>query len=372
MALCNKSGSERNQLFLERNKIQYKRNLYLYEHNKFILCNENNKTCYNKRNIGGNKLTNLSRPSAFIYTYAYNDAERSLCHLEMRSFFGTDTDVKILKSTIQIDPHRSPFMKGRLEVLAEGDTVEEIIAQAPAFGSEEKTNKVIFLKINDRQGKDKIENDERIQIVRAIGNDMQGEFDMQTPDQVFAVVPFEGRWYFGIYIKTEPIWFHHIKKPREYSTALSTRVARAVANIAVPHPEGVRAIDPCCGIGTVLVEALSMGINIVGRDINPLVCSGSRENIAYFGLTGEVTKGAIEEITEQYDVAIIDLPYNLYTHASWDEQFTILKHARRIAKKVVIVTIESMDDRLKTVGFEIIDRCITRKQQFSREIVVCE
>ena len=74
---------------------------------------------------------------------------------------------------------------------------------------------------------------------------------------------------------------------------------------------------------------------------------GSRENIAYFGLTGDVRKSAIEDIDEIYDVAIIDLPYNLYTHASWEEQFTILKHARRIAKKVVIVTIESMDDRLE-------------------------
>lgn len=290
----------------------------------------------------------------------------------MRSFFGKDTELKILKSDIKIDPNRSPFMKGRLEILADGDEVEEIIAQASAFGSEEETNKVIFLKINDRQGQDKIENKERLQIERAIGSEMQGDFDLHNPDQLYAIVPFGGRWYFGLYCKSEPIWFHHMKKPKEYSTALSTRVARAVANIAVPHPEGIRAIDPCCGIGTVLVEALSMGIDIVGRDINPLVCVGSRENIAYFGLTGDVQKGAIEDITETYDVAIIDLPYNLYTHASWDEQFEILKHARRIAKKVVIVTIESMDERLKTVGFQITDRCITKKQQFSREIVVCQ
>ncbi|MEI4771261.1 RNA methyltransferase [Psychrobacillus sp. FJAT-51614] len=317
-------------------------------------------------------MTNISRQPAFIYTYAYNDAERSLCHLEMRSFFGIDTELKILKSHIKIDPNRSPFMKGRLEILADGDGVEEIIAQAPAFGTEEETNKVIFLKINDRQGTDKIENKERLQIERAIGSEMQGDFDLHNPDQLFAIVPFGGRWYFGTYTKSEPIWFHHMKKPKEYSTALSTRVARAVANIAVPHPEGIRAIDPCCGIGTVLVEALSMGIDIVGRDINPLVCVGSRENIAYFGLTGDVQKGAIEDITETYDVAIIDLPYNLYTHASWDEQFEILKHARRIAKKVVIVTIESMDERLNSVGFQIIDRCVTKKQLFSREIVVCQ
>lgn len=97
-----------------------------------------------------------------------------------------------------------------------------------------------------------------------------------------------------------------------YSTALSTRVARAVANIAIPHPKGVRAIDPCCGIGTVLVEALSMGINIVGRDINPRVVLGSRKNIAHFELEGTVEIGPIAEVVDDYDVAIIDMPYNLY------------------------------------------------------------
>lgn len=339
--------------------------------NRLLPKEESVFACYNGGIIGGNTLTNFSRQPAFIYTFAYNDAERSLCHLEMRSFFGVDTQTKIIKSDVQIDPSRSPFIKGRVEVLAEGDTVEEIVAQASAFGNEEQTNKVIFLKINDRQGKDKIENTERLRIERAIGSEMQGDFDLHNPDELYAVVPYGGRWYFGLYTKSEPIWFKHMQKPREYSTALSTRVARAVANIAVPRPEGIRAIDPCCGIGTVLVEALSMGINIVGRDINPLVCVGSRENIAHFGLTGDVRKSAIEDITEDYDVAIIDLPYNLYTHASWEEQFTILKHARRIAKKVIIVTIESMDERLESVGFQIIDRCITKKQQFSREIVVC-
>ncbi|WP_192892969.1 TRM11 family SAM-dependent methyltransferase [Planococcus salinus] len=68
-------------------------------------------------------------------------------------------------------------------------------------------------------------------------------------------------------------------------------MARAVANIAVSEPAGVKAIDPCCGIQTKLVEALSMGIDIVRRDINPIVIHGSRENIAYFGLTGKVDSG---------------------------------------------------------------------------------
>jgi tRNA G10 N-methylase Trm11 len=153
-------------------------------------------------------------------------------------------------------------------------------------------------------------------IERDIGWRIEGEADVHNPDQLFGIVPLGGRWYFGKYQKSEAVWLHHLKKPREYSTALSTRVARSVSNIAVPNPDGVQAIDPCCGIGTVLVEALSMGINIVGRDINPLVTSGSRENIAHFGLEGDVMTGPISDVSKSYDVAIIDMPYNLYTHAT--------------------------------------------------------
>ncbi|WP_369825494.1 TRM11 family methyltransferase, partial [Bacillus sp. S1-R5C1-FB] len=143
---------------------------------------------------------------------------------------------------------------------------------------------------------------------------------------------------------------------------LSTRVARSVANIAVPNPEGVRAIDPCCGMGTVVVEALWMGINIVGRDINSLVVLGTRKNIAHFGLEGTVTKGPIEEITENYDVAIIYMPYDLFTYATPEDHLSILSSARRIAKTVVGVPMETKDDMLPEAGFEITNERTTKTE----------
>ncbi|PLT28816.1 RNA methyltransferase [Peribacillus deserti] len=316
-------------------------------------------------------LSNQQKP-AFIYTYVCNDEERSLCRLEMRSFFGKDDASNILTSSIKIDPNRSPFMKERIEVLYEGNSVEDILEQAATLDMGESTFKVQFAKIYEPAPNEKIGYQERLKIERDIGWKIAGEADMKNPDQMLCIMPLKGKWYFGKLQKSEPIWLHHVKKPREYSTALSTRVARAAANIAVPHPEGIKAIDPCCGIGTVLVEALSMGIDIVGRDINYLVTDGSRENIAYFGLKGEVTTGPISEVTENYDAAIIDMPYNLYTHATPEDQLSILQHARRFAKKLVVVTIDTIDDMVEEAGFQIKDRCVARKGVFSRQILVCE
>jgi tRNA G10 N-methylase Trm11 len=114
-----------------------------------------------------------------------------------------------------------------------------------------------------------------------------------------------------------------------------------------------------------------MGIHITGRDINPLVTRGSRENIAYFGYTCNVTTGPIADITAHYDAAIIDLPYNIFTHTSPEAQLSILSHARRIADKVIVVTIEHVDHLTEAAGFHIKERCIAKKGKFSREILVC-
>lgn len=309
---------------------------------------------------------------AFVYTYAYSKEERSLCHLEMRSFFGKATDDNIIRSTIRIDPSRSPFIRERIEVVYEGATLQDILDQVKETKMEEQTFKVIFSKINDRKPPNTIEYQERREIERAVGWVIEGEADVHHPDHIFGMAIVGDRWYFGHYLKSEAVWLQHTKKPREYSTALSTRVARAIANIAVPNPEGVKSIDPCCGIGTVLVEALSMEIDMDGRDINPLVVDGSRENIEHFNLKGNVTLGPISDVTDSYDVAVIDMPYNLYTHATPEDQLSILKHARRFAKKVVVVTIETMDDMVKEAGFSITDRCETQKGYFTREILVCE
>ncbi|TWT25277.1 TRM11 family methyltransferase [Planomicrobium sp. CPCC 101110] len=317
-------------------------------------------------------MKRLTPTGEFIYTYAYHDDEKELCQMEMRAFFGRYTEEKIIKSKRGIDPSRSPFIKERLEVLFEAVELSGILEQAAEVDMDTATFKVIFPKINGLALGDKVEYVEKRAIERQIGAVITGRADVHSPDVTFGLIPFGGRWYFGKSRQSESVWFKHQQKPREYSTALSTKVARAVANIAVPHPAGIKAIDPCCGIGTVLVEALSMGIDIVGRDINPLVVDGSRENIAYFGLTGQVDLGPIADITQQYDVAIIDMPYNLYTHATPEEQQDILSHALPFTEKLLVVTIETIDHMIDQAGFTITDRCIAKKGLFLREILVCE
>ncbi|WP_379132777.1 RNA methyltransferase [Paenibacillus sp. sgz500958] len=307
----------------------------------------------------------------FIYTYACSEDELSLCQMELRCLFGREVPSSLFASDIEIDVSRSPFIKERIDVMYSGGSLPEIYDQTEQINVGEKTFKVIFVKTNDLSAADKIEYNERRVIEREIGLRIVGEADVNHPDVVYGIVTLEGRWYFGPYHKNKATWFHQMKKPRSYSIALSTRVARSAVNMAVPKPQGIRAIDPCCGIGTVMIEALSMGIDMVGRDINPFIAAGARTNIDHFGFTAEVTLGDIADITESYDVAIVDMPYNLYSSITPEEQFAILVNARRIADRVVIVAIEAMDEMIAEAGFTIVDRCVAKKGLFSRHLMLC-
>jgi len=308
----------------------------------------------------------------YLYTYTCYEEERSLCALELRSLFGSEPQPGMVVSHVKVDPSRSPFIKERISVIYEEESLQNLLKQVATLQVTGETFKVIYVK-NERLSKtEKVEFENRRAIEKEIGLHINGVANIHNPKRLFGVMVVNGRWVFGDYVKSESVWYRHQQKPHSYSTALNTRLARAVVNIAIPNPSGIKAIDPCCGIGTVLVEALSMGIDIVGSDKNPLILSGARENIAHFGLTGEVTLKDIRDVTNQYDVAIIDLPYNLCSVITPEEQTEMLQSARRFAKKVVVVTVEPIDEILLKVGFVINDRAVIKKMSFTREVIVCK
>ncbi|WP_096440557.1 TRM11 family SAM-dependent methyltransferase [Alteribacter populi] len=290
--------------------------------------------------------------------------------MEMRAFFGFDTRNHTIETDIQITPNRSPFMKERIDVLFEGNDLQEIVDQVTSLPASDTTFKVVSVKNPDAE---KISFAKGREIEREIGLKLNGTADLHDPEKLYGVIHKDNRWVFGDLYYHEPIWTRHQKKPYAYSTALSSRIARAVANIAVPNPDGIKAVDPCCGIGTVLLEACSMGIDVKGSDINPKVVYGSRKNLAYFGYEADVALKNIQEVEEAFDVAIIDMPYNLCSVLSARDQLAMLKSARRFAEKVVIVTIEPIDDAITKAGLSIVDRSAFRKNgAFTREVLLCE
>lgn len=305
----------------------------------------------------------------YVYNYACHEEEYALCRLEMRSLFGYESQTNLLESLCLIDPSRSPFIKGRIDILLQANHYEELLPLIDRLIVKKDTFKVVL--IQDELD-EKIPFQKRRMLEKEAGLRISGKVDLKNPDTLFALAKVKNKWVFGNYLASESVWLYHQKKPKQYSTALNTRMARAIVNIAIPNTAGVKVIDPCCGIGTVLIEALSMGINIEGSDINPLAAIGARENIAYFGYEGRVTLQDIREVTDSFNCAIIDMPYNVCSVLSPEEQLEMLKSARNFTEKMVVVTVENIDEAILQAGFRIIDRCDAKKGSFVRQILVCK
>lgn len=306
----------------------------------------------------------------YMYTYACHEDELDLCRLELQCLFGAEPSNGYIESQLNIDPSRSPFIKQRVSLMFTGVGPADLAEQATAIELNDATFKVIYL---EAEANCSIPMDyaEKREVERKIGWQIRGKAEMRTPERVFAILRLADRWLFGECSANKAIWLKHRNKPQNYSTALNTRLARAAVNIAVPNPQGIKAIDPCCGIGTVLIEARSMEIDMIGYDLNPLAVMGARANLAHFGLDCSVAIGDMRFIKESFDAAILDLPYNLCSVISPEEQLEMLQSAHNLARRVVIMTTEPMDSLIMSAGFVIEDRCVVKKGSFKRQVIVC-
>jgi tRNA G10 N-methylase Trm11 len=307
-----------------------------------------------------------------IYVFACHEDEQALCGLELRTLLGSDAVIsaRYAVSARRVEPSRSPFLKLRMDVLFEADSLPAMASMMETLTVRGATFKVVFAETDTAVDYDRQRNAER-----ELGLRLRGKAEMRRPEQWFAVTELGGRWLFGDCSYGEAVWLQHQQKPQNYSTALGTRLARAVVNIAVPEVAGTRVIDPCCGMGTVLMEAMSMGIDIVGYDLNPLAVRGARVNLDHFGMPADVVQIAdmrtLAPHAAIYDALILDMPYNLCSVLPDADKLDMLITARRLAQRAVIVTTEQIDPLLTEAGFHIDSRCTVNKGNFSRQIIVC-
>ncbi|MBE9913352.1 methyltransferase domain-containing protein [Paenibacillus donghaensis] len=312
----------------------------------------------------------------YLYTYSSHETEAELCRMELRALFSGEEMLllqtpSLLISRRQISPDRSPFLSGRMDVQLIGDSVGDIAerARSTRLLPEGSTFKVTYLKSGDP-----FSYEEQRALERHVGSRIKGKADMKKPDVTLGLISVQGTWLLGICHDPERAWRLHIHKPQNYSTGLSVATARSLVNIMAPHTEGIRAVDPCCGMGNVLIEALSMGIDIRGRDINPLAVRGARTNLKHYGYSTDlVTLGDMNEMEGRFDAAILDMPYNLCSVISVDEQKRMLTSLRRLApRSVIVATEEDVRIRVEEAGYRITDECSVWKGNFVRHVWLCE
>lgn len=304
----------------------------------------------------------------YFYSINYPVFEEDLCKMEMKCLFNKIPNRKYLFSDICVSPSRSPFIKEMISIIYEEDSLKEIVDKIIADNLSYDDFKVCYIKTEDGE----INYEERLKCIKEIGFVIIGQSEMHNPKVKLGVSKVNGKWIFGEYERNNYEWHIHDNKPYSYSNSLSIRVAKALVNIAIENNLKCKLVDPCCGIGTVVIEALSMGIDINGYEINNNIAENAQRNLEFFGYENVITNEDMHKIEEKYDAAIIDIPYGLFTPTTLKEQTDIINTARRISDKLVIVTFEDMDKYIKDAGFSILDSCYVSKGKFIRYISICK
>lgn len=303
----------------------------------------------------------------YFYVINYPEYEEDLCLMEMKYLFNKKDNVKEFFSEIYISPSRSPFIKHCIKIIYIEDKLDYIINNIKKDNLSFEDFKVNFIRLSKNEANYK----ERLEAMRKIGMNINGIPNMSNPKIVLGLIKINEKWIFGIYEKDDCKWLNHDKKPFSYSNALSIRMARAIVNIAVGQETYKKIIDPCCGIGTVVIEGKSMGLDIIGYEINPQIAFNAKENMKALGYDICIIKGDMHDIKENFDIAIVDMPYGLFTKTTKEEQKEIIKTTRKISRKAIIITFENMDEMIKDSGFKIIDKSTILRKNFKRYINIC-
>jgi len=303
----------------------------------------------------------------YLYLISARAENMELCNMEMRYIFSKPMNEKYHFSNKLLDSSRSTFIKSRINILYKNKNIETLEKDMDKDNLSFNDYKIRYVKF------DEVPYKIRLQSMRALGFCITGDFAIHNPQVEFVLTKIDGYWIFGREYANPNTWIKRIKKPYNYSHALDVKLARALVNIAIHNDFECKVIDPCCGIGTILIEGRVLGINIKGYEINPLVKQHCNSNLEYFGFEPNVPKFDMLTSKEHFDVAILDVPYGQFSLITKAQQISLIRKTKEISDKSVIITMEDMTKEINSVGLSIIDSCkIKKSNAFSRYVMVCE
>ncbi|MDW7692676.1 hypothetical protein R9C00_11925 [Flammeovirgaceae bacterium SG7u.111] len=307
----------------------------------------------------------------YIYSFKYDVHHTELCKLESRQLFDEEVKSKLLFSSTKVDPSISPFIKKRLEIMLSAKDYPELVDSVKNENIHMEGFKAEYLVLDG----DATAYRERLRKLKDIGYSIEGEPDYYAPTITYSICHYENVWYFGVLTKNNIDWHKHKKKPCSFSNSISMNIAKALVSIASKGNKTSQLLDACCGVGTVMLEACFSGFSIEGCDINSKACEDTRENLAYYSYTANVNNLDIKDLDKEYDVAIIDLPYNLFAYSNDTITSNIIASTAKLSPRVVIVSISDIEPIIKKSGLKVADFCAVEKRgnaKFTRNIWVCE
>ncbi len=140
--------------------------------------------------------------------------------------------------------------------------------------------------------------------------------------------------------------------PVSYPITMHPRYSRALINIA-RIKSGASILDPFCGTGAMMIEALLMGFRVTCGDKDARMLSAAELNMKKFGVGGELMKGDVEIHDGHYDAIITDPPYGRSSSLQGENIYKLYSRAfRKFSELTDNVAIVLPDEKSIKIGEE--------------------
>lgn len=274
----------------------------------------------------------------YIYRYTCEKHNQELIKYEMNCIFGSEIDESFIFSNLELNPNRSYFINYRIDILTKAKVIENLVAEIGNLKLDYEAFKIEFIDVT----RDVMEYRLRIDYCKQIADLIDGYGQMKNPRIRFVVTNVKGQWYFGKLVKNDRSFMRLQSKPNTYSHSMSCELSRTVVNIACGQDQP-KLIDPCCGVGTVICEALDLDYNIYGTELNWLVFDKCRANLKALNMPQVIKRQDMHDITGSYDVSILDIPYGLMSKTSEALQAELISKCYQISNKLVLIANEESE-----------------------------
>jgi len=290
----------------------------------------------------------------FCYLLSFTPEEAELAQAEARALTAPPVAAahpRLHMTDARADITRAAYIKAGGELWASATCFEALLEEITSRGLGADRFRIEVAKLPPKPATPSPE------IAARTAGALQGQPDLAAPLEDLLVAATEGAWHLGrIFSRSDAGYLRHAHRPQAYSSALPTRVARAMVNL-VARP-GDTIVDPMCGSGTIALEAWSVGVRAMSFDLNPRLASATARNLAHFGYPAWVAAADALTLCGRYGAVVTDPPYGRFSDRPPGLYEALFAQAARLAPRLCVVTAEDTTPLLEQAGFRV--TCLAR------------
>jgi predicted RNA methylase len=289
------------------------------------------------------------------------DARNELITIECEALTGGRPDVRGIARGRVDRVHQGAFVKLGVQLLAQAPGLEQLVSRVADLALQQDEFRIEWLATGGYEGS-------RWDATIAIADQIDGNPNLVDPGHRYLLLAGAGEMSFGrVAAQASRDYRKHDGKPCHTPSSLPAQLARCLVNLVAHHAQTIA--DPCCGTGSILLEAASLGLSAQGGDLNPRMVAMSRQNVDAFGYQTRIDCVDARTWKATADAVVTDLPYGRGLEVAERSLREIISQALEMAPMAIFVAGEDVSQWLSGSGYSHVETYrLLKSRGFSRYI----